>query len=109
MPGRIGKSLQKHPTHLAGEDTMLTTLATLHSATSAHVDDLRRCIWVTQANGDLLRVDFAGGSSTVQTAGSPLLGVAGNGRALVFADQDGTISLLDPDDPGAPPKVVSRP
>lgn len=87
---------------------MLSKLATLTAATSASVDDKRRCIWVTQANGAILQIALAGTSTTVQTASSALIGVAGNGRTLGFAAKDGTISQLDPEDASAPLKVVSR-
>ncbi|MBY0319217.1 MAG: hypothetical protein K2X72_10870 [Reyranella sp.] len=87
---------------------MLATLTTLNAATSASVDDKRKKIWVTQADGAILRVDLAGTSETVQTASSSLVSVAGNGSALVFADKDGTLSRLDPEDPGARLQVVSR-
>lgn len=87
---------------------MLTNLAKLQSANAAFVDDDRGLIWVAQADGSICQVRFSGGSAVAQVAASAPVGMAGNGRVLAFAHQDGSVSVLNPDDPSAPLKVVSR-
>ena len=86
---------------------MFSILAELESATAAFVDDDLGLVWVSQADGSIRQVRFSGGSVTVQVAASAPVGIAGNGRVLAFAHQDGSVSVLEAADPGAPLNVVS--
>ena len=87
---------------------MLKILTSTQSATAFVVDEDRSCLWFTQADGSISSVPFSGGTSiTHQTTASPVTGMGGNGRVLVLAHADGSVSTLDPDDPAAPIKIVA--
>lgn len=88
---------------------MITILASLRDASAAFVDERRGAIWVSQADGTITSIPFpTGGAGVGQVASSPIGGMAGNERVLVFAHKDGSISTLDPDDPAAPLRIVNR-
>jgi M6 family metalloprotease-like protein len=87
---------------------MLTTLASLLNATTAFVDEDRGLIWVADGAGSIKQVALGGGEVTVQSLPSAASGIAGAGGTLAVAQADGSVSLLDPADPGAPPRLLVR-
>ena len=71
--------------------------------TAFAIDEQRECFWLAHADGLLSSVPLAGGPLTVhRSASSPIVGLSGNGRVLVLAHQNGSVSTLNPDDPAGP-------
>ena len=87
---------------------MLKKLASLRAATAAFVDEARGLVWIAQADGAIRKVSLSGTESGAQSLASAAVGIDGNQRMLLVAQENGAISSMAPDDQIARLKMLKR-